>query len=268
MKSCKRSMHKHRIDGVQVVVTRPENHAQNLIHAIEAQGGRAICYPTLVIEPIGSQHQIQQANAMISASDIVIPISRNAIEYTHQLLDQSLFTNRTIAVVGQGSADCFEALFHRPVNIVPASQFDSEGLLATPELQSQQIKGKTITIIRGEGGRAHLAEQLRDRGAKVDYLELYRRVIPSGSDRHPDPDWNSGKIDAVITTSNAVLEHLFLMTPISQRDALLQTTQIVVSQRARKLAAELGFIYDAVVADNATTDILIDTLIQWHQQRT
>ncbi len=112
-----------------------------------------------------------------------------------------------------------------------------------------------------------MANQLRSRGADVEYLELYRRKIPDGEDRYPDPDWNSGKIDAVITTSNAVLENLLLMTPKLQRQALLKTTQIVASERGRKLAAELGFIYDAVVAENATTDALLNALIQWHLHR-
>jgi hypothetical protein len=48
---------------------------------------------------------------------------------------------------------------------------------------------------------------------------------------------------------------------------LLKIPQIVVSKRGQKLAASLGFLYDAIVSDNATPEALVDTLIQWQQCR-
>ena len=249
------------------MVTRPAHLATELIDAIQQQGGEVICYPTVIIEPIDSPAQRQHHQQLISQSDLVILISKNAIEYAHKLIDHTLLTERTLAVVGQKSADHFFSLFQHPVDIIPTISFDSEGLLATTELQSGSIKSKNIVIIRGEGGREHLANRLRERGAIVDYLELYRRKIPEGSDRSPDPDWQSGNIDVVITSSNAILENLYAMTSDENRDALLKTPQIVASQRGQKVAAQLGFHYDAFVAENATTEAMLSALVKWHQQK-
>ena len=260
-------MHKRSLEGVRVVVTRPEPFAAPLIDAIESLGGEAIYYPTVMIEPIDDPGVIASATGAIIDAEIIILISRNAIEYAHQLIDPVLFSDRTIAVIGQSSADTFEALFKRPVDILPTTTIDSDGLLQTSQLQPDHISGKRIVIIRGQGGRELLANRLQGRGAQVSYIELYERKIPQGRDKRPEPDWANDKIDVVITTSNAILENLLKMTSAAQRHALLKIPQIVVSKRGHKLAASLGFLYDAIVSDNATPEALVDTLIQWQQCR-
>jgi uroporphyrinogen-III synthase len=60
--------------------------------------------------------------------------------------------------------------------LIPDENFDSEGLLATEEMND--IKNKKIVIFRGEGGRETLAETLRARGAEVTYAECYTRTFP------------------------------------------------------------------------------------------
>ena len=52
---------------------------------------------------------------------------------------------------------------------IPATTFDSDGLLALPELASTS-QGKRVLIFRGDGGREQLGDTLRARGAEVDYV--------------------------------------------------------------------------------------------------
>jgi len=62
----------------------------------------------------------------------------------------------------------------------PPSGDDSEALLALPALREAIARTDArVLILRGEGGRELLAERLREQGASVDYLELYRRFLPA-----------------------------------------------------------------------------------------
>jgi uroporphyrinogen-III synthase len=57
-----------------------------------------------------------------------------------------------------------------------AEQFDSEALWQT--LALHDWRGRRVLIVRSEGGREWLAEQLTQAGAHVDYLSAYRRIAP------------------------------------------------------------------------------------------
>src|SRR3546814_7214242 len=54
---------------------------------------------------------------------------------------------------------------------------------ALPICQAITRPNPKVLIVRGEGGRVLLAERLREQGASVDYLELYRRSLPSSEER-------------------------------------------------------------------------------------
>jgi uroporphyrinogen-III synthase len=57
--------------------------------------------------------------------------------------------------------------------IISPKQANSEALLELPQLQ--QIKAKRVVIFKGVGGRRMLQTELKQRGAQVDGLDLYRR---------------------------------------------------------------------------------------------
>ena len=124
------------------------------------------------------------------------------------------------------------------------------------------LAGKNIVIFRGDGGREHLANTLRDRSANVSYAEVYRR-------EKPDVDINSlisclknNQVDAIIVTSNQGLQHLWEMAG-SEGQSLLQNIQLVViSERNLKLAQQLGFKKMPVVSTNAGDNELLEALIR------
>src|SRR5688500_19671787 len=76
-----------------------------------------------------------------------------------------------------GSGTRRELEKHGIANVIaPESGADSEALLATPALGD--VAGKRIAILRGDGGRALLADTFAERGAQVEYVTCYRRLVP------------------------------------------------------------------------------------------
>ncbi len=214
--------------GVGVLVTRPAAQAGELIAAIEAAGGRSIVFPVIEIAPRSPQ-DVAADLAGLSDPDIVIFVSRNAVE--HGLAWSG---SGAIAAVGPATASAIEAAA-RVVDIRPTSGFDSESLLAEPALTD--VRGKTIRIIRGNGGRELLATTLRERGANVDYLEVYTRRVPGYSQAEIEGiarRLEAGEIDVVVVMSVESFRNLLALLPETCHRALAKWPLVTPAARVIK----------------------------------
>jgi len=171
------------LDGAGVLVTRPRHQADELVKAIAALGGVAIPFPVIEIVPRNAA-EVHTEVAALQEPAITIFISRNAVD--HGLP----YAAGQLAAIGPTTADAIRAAGAQ-VDICPVAGFDSEHLLAEPAFDG--IAGKTIRIIRGDGGRELLASSLKERGALVDYVSTYARTMPehSAADQANTllPDW-------------------------------------------------------------------------------
>ena len=163
--------------GLNIVVTRPRDQAAALAQHIEQLGGRAILFPLLEISPVADPQPLRTLVARLPEFNLAIFISPNAVRYGMKaiLAASVLPPALKIATVGQGSAKALSDLGVREI-IAPQERFDSEGLLALPELQ--QVAGWRVVIFRGDGGRELLGDTLKARGAIVEYAACYQRSKP------------------------------------------------------------------------------------------
>ncbi|MEZ5585351.1 MAG: uroporphyrinogen-III synthase [Candidatus Competibacteraceae bacterium] len=246
---------------IGIVVTRPPQQADNLCRLIEAQGGRAIRFPTLEILPPQDSTPVLALLEQLDSYDWAIFVSANAVQWGLRLLPhgRTLPPRLRRLAIGQATA---RALDRHGVSahIVPA-HFTSEALLAMPALQA--VTGLRIIIFRGEGGRDLLGDTLRQRGAAcVDYAEVYRRSRPVAAPDHLLQSWQRGEIQAVIITSNESLQNLFALVGTVGQQWLLDTPLIVVSTRAQRLAQELGFRRPPLLAEEASDEAIVRALLQ------
>jgi uroporphyrinogen-III synthase len=246
------------LSGLKILVTRPAHQADHLCHLIESQGGEAVRLPTLEI--IAIENNIALNACQLERFDIAIFISVNAVDHAIPTLLKSLspVENKTflpqIMTVGQRTATRLKDWGFTALSSPPPS--NSETLLAIPELQA--ISGKKIVIFRGEGGRELLAETLKQRGAQVEYINVYRRVLPT----LPTPI-TMVQPDIITVTSNESLHHL--LTMLKEQPWVRQTPFVVISERIRLEAIALGIQAPILVAPTTSDEGILQAL--WKSQQ-
>ena len=243
------------LNGAHVLVTRPAHQAENLSRLIDERNGVAVRFPTLAIVALDDSCTIQNTLAHLDRYQWLVFISANAVTMHSYYSDDGKikqFKSVRIAAIGKATAQAL-ALAGLPVDLVPESGYNSEALLAMPQMQ--QINGQRYLIVRGKGGREELATTLRSRGATVEYLDVYERIIPGIDSSDLSLLLAQDKLDVITATSGEVLQNLLIMLEAKYHQRLLGVPLVVVSNRIRQIAADMGFKRIAVT--NSPSDVAI-----------
>jgi uroporphyrinogen-III synthase len=251
--------------GVRVLVTRPREQAGNLARLIEADGGEAFVFPALEIAPVADPSALERILARLGEFDLAIFVSANAVR--HGLARHpapALPHGLRIAAVGEATA---RALRGQGVDevLLPSARFDSEALLALPELQA--MAGRRVVIFRGEGGRELLADALRARGARVEHAECYRRVKPASDPAPLLGRLRDGALDIATVTSVETLDNLLLLAGEAGAAPLKRLPVVVVSERIARACQAAGFAQPALVSRAASDEAIVERLRAWRQGR-
>lgn len=250
--------------GCGIVVTRPADQATPLAEAIRAAGGHAILFPAIeILDPADIQPLINVIDRLETCS-LAIFISPNAVERAMRRITarRAWPPGLPAAAIGQGGVRELRRFGIKEV-IAPARSFDSEGLLALPQLQA--VAGQRVVIFRGNGGRELLGDTLTARGAQVEYVECYRRARPQADAAPLLQAWARNEVHAVIVTSSEGLRNLFEMVGESGQSRLRRTPVFVPHPRIAAVARELGC--GQVIESAPGDEGLIAALEQWAMVR-
>ncbi len=237
-------------------MTRPAHQAENLSRLIEEWGGVAFRFPTLDIVPLDNYCTIQNTLAHLDRYQWLVFISANAVtmhSYYSDGVKIEQFKSVRIAAIGKATALAL-AQAGLPVDLVPESGYNTEALLAMPQMQ--QMKGQSCLIIRGEDGREELATTLRSRGATVEYLDVYKRIIPALDSSQVSLLLAHDKLDVITATSGDALQNLLIMLEEKNHQQLFEVPLVVISNRIRQIAADMGFKRIAVTSSPSDAAIL------------
>lgn len=223
-----------------ILITRPAGQGQELIDTLQEAGWHCVHQPLLEISPF-NEHDGQAYHAMkqpimdLDHYDVAISVSGNASTLAVDMIDQ-YWPQVPVGIewyaVGPSSAKAFQTLH---IDMQVPKHNHSEGLLTLPGLQD--LTNKKVLIFRGVGGREHLANTLKTRGAQVQYCELYQRKAVTFTQGELAALLSKEQIHYALLTSGEMLQQL----ANELDDTVLQQLHIIVpSERIANMAPKLN----------------------------
>ncbi|MEO8302985.1 MAG: uroporphyrinogen-III synthase [Betaproteobacteria bacterium] len=242
--------------GLGILITRPARQAAGFARKVAALGGTPVIFPAIAILPPADPSVLSRVHAGLATYDIAIFVSANAVE--HGAPDPRQWPARiAVFAPGPGTAEALAAV-GIPDAHTPVTTFDSEGLLGLPDLID--VRGKRVLILRGDGGREHLGDTLRARGAEVDHVACYRRSKPRSGVTGLAEAFRDGRIDAVTITSSEGLDNLWTLADEAIRASWRASPTFVPHPRIAAHARGLGLS----VVETAGGDAgLVAGLLEW-----
>jgi len=247
------------LHGRHIVITRPIGQAGKLTGLIKEAGGEVISFPLIEIAPLDNYQAFEEVMSRLNAFDWAIFISSNAVQNAMPLVSKlKLPSNLKFAAIGPSTAAELSK-FGIQNTLIPQDRFDSESLLALPEMQA--VNNQKVMIFRGVGGREVLADTLKSRGAEVHFAECYQRINPQKDLSTITMLNQQGLLDAIVITSSEAMRHLLAM---ANNQAWLKNVKLCVNHaRIAEETNQLGLNVHVATApgDEAMLACLIKALI-------
>ncbi len=284
------------LQGVGVLVTRPELQAAPLCDLLEAQGATAIRFAALSIRPVADAGAKMSRSDPLETFDVIVFTSANAVRFSAPWLgpplrdfalgdsalrdpaqrdatlhdaaapDAALRSHGhapILAALGPATARALrQAGF--PTAIVPVEGFDSEGLLLRPELRD--IAGRRVLIVKGIGGREVLQEELARRGARVIAAAVYTRertVHTPESLATLQASFAADAIQVITATSVEVAANLLESATPALRREFDRVHWLVPSARVAAALRDKGVAAPILQADSAEDHDLVAAIMRW-----
>jgi len=224
----------------RLLLTRPAEDCAALAQTLAAQGVVSHCMPLLAIEALDETPEQRSAFADLQRYCAVIVVSKPAARIGLQLLAQHGAPTPDLPWFSVGAATA-AVLAEQGLGVhFPDLGDDSEALLALPALQQAiAAPAPRVLILRGEGGREFLAESLRSQGVSVDYLPLYRRVLPQYAPGELSRQVRAERLNGLVVSSGQGFEHLLQLAG-DDWSALARLPLFVPSPRVAEQARAAG----------------------------
>src|SRR5438034_733380 len=238
--------------GLRVMVTRSDDQAASLTRALETEGATTVGYPVIAIEPIDVE---AGRLATLDGYEWVVFTSANGVD---QLLAQLQRADRVfpihikVAAIGPQTAARLRDHGLDPA-LVPARFIAEELADALAAAMTPQAR---ILLARAAGARDVLPDRLREAGARVDVLELYRAVPPVGLRQRLAE--NLDRVEMITFTSSSTVRHF-----VDATDGPLPARVVVacIGPITAQTARDLGMRVD-IIAQEYTTRGLVEAIVR------
>lgn len=252
------------LDGRTVVITRSPEDSAGSAELFTSLGAKVICFPAVAISRYTDFKELDKI--LQEGIDMVIFTSVNSVKYFQQRITETGIAvdyNKvnTAAVGVKTAAECERQ--NITINICP-ERFSAEGLLA--ELSNYDIKGKRVLIPSSEIARDQLADGLRNMGAIVSKIPVYRVTLP------PEPVIRGAcrelkeKIpDLYIFASPSAYRNFLEIMRISEVKEFFKNSKISAIGPVTKKEIENSGITDILMPGKYTMDAVAQTAAEYYK---
>lgn len=249
------------LHGTGVLVTRPEQQADGLCRLFQSRGASVYRLPAMTIVEHPQRRQALAAQRDQPDPDLIIFTSANAVRFGEPVLAQR--RDLALAAIGPATARALNQAGYR-VAVLPEAGFDSEALLAMPRLAN--LSGMQVLLVKGEGGREVLRQELQARGATVRTLAVYQRRPATPSHEklgQIEQAFDARLIQLITATSLELARYLLELAPPNLRQHFERAAWITPGARVSQALASAGIRGPFIDAASAENQDLLAAALRW-----
>ncbi|MEK7847376.1 MAG: uroporphyrinogen-III synthase, partial [Chloroflexota bacterium] len=248
--------------GKRVLVTRSRHQASRLSQLLAREGAEPVELPTIEIRPVASG-ALDRAFSRLGDFGWAIFTSANGVEAFFSRLSERGQDTRAlggvrVCAIGEATAAALTARGLR-ADLVPA-EFSASGILKA--LEGVDIAGLRFLLPRAEAVPPELARGLRERGAEVKEVAVYRTRPAAPTQKARELIQSA---DIITFTSSSTVQGL---ARLAGGDVVLinRATVACIGPVTAATAAEMGIRTD-VVAPTHTIPGLVAALVEYEKNR-
>lgn len=220
---------KPRLKDIRVVVTRDSNKPGALTEKLELQGAKVTEIPAIRIAPPRTWEPVDTALKKLADFDWIVFASASAVDALFDRameLEIDLSTLEMmpqIAAIGASTAKRIEAKGLK-VSFVPKSFIAESFVEQFPNYP--KLKGQKVLWPRTNIGRLLLADKLKDAGATVDTIEVYRTTLPEFPEQYGESLVQlikANDLDIITVASAQTAKNLSLLLRIGMAEGEART---------------------------------------------
>jgi uroporphyrinogen III methyltransferase / synthase len=194
--------------GKRIVLTRAQDQARDFSQLLAAYGAEPVEVPTIKIIPPASWQAIDDAITRLNIYQWLVFTSVNGVRPFMERLhmagkDARALAHLRLCAIGPRTSQQLED-YGLISDVIPA-EYQAEGVIAA--LAHVGICGSRILIPRAEVAREILPEQLRELGATVDVISVYRTIAPVIDVASLTHQLHEGRVAAATFTSSSTVRN-------------------------------------------------------------
>ena len=252
--------------GKTALVTRAREQASALTCQLEDLGAQCIEAPAIKLVPPESYAELDEAIEKLSTYHWLIFTSVNGVEHFFTRLydrkkDSRALGNARIAAIGAQTAARLRD-YGILADIVPL-EFRAEGIVAA--MAGRIEPGMSVLIPRALVARDILPEKLREMGAKVNVVPVYRTITGETDGEVLAGKLKAGEIDLVTFTSSSTVTNLLELLG-SQGAELLKNAKVAcIGPITAGTCLEHGITPD-VIAEEYTIHGMVEAIVKLYEE--